>query len=501
MASRIVRILAKLGLILLILGALASVIRDLAIPPPVLPARFTLDDSAGYQLAGFAPDGRTFVGIWLHTNEDRSTCWAGPLRLWDTTTGRVRATVGRNVDRYWPPLRFSPDGRYMTIEGPGVLRAWEVETGREVAAPDLGKNQYHFDANFAFATDGQTLAVGSVGTRSVNLLDLATGKVRASLPGVYPPLRFAPDGSTLVAASDDGVALVDWMAVRTKVLLPGEGSRVRCLAFAPDGKSLAAGTAHGMAEAAPDEVRLWNLAAGTPATVLVPPQPLQALRFSSDGAILQGWDHGLKLLVAWDLSCTPPRQLLTTLPAALWQPAPDGKTLVGRDGDGVAVWDVRAGKERDYFRACAGNGIPLLISPDGRHFAVPGQLERSGGWLSFGPGPSPPAASVVSVDPSTNVTQLLDATTGRVQATLEQAFVAEFSPDSRLLAAPSWGRGPIRLWDVPPADRYPGLTGTLAALFGLFGVALGWWVVGRFRKAGAPRADVSRPEQDSGRET
>src|SRR5437660_12751979 len=101
MSKRMLRVLPRLTLAVLILAALVGVFRSLQ-PMPGLPPRLTLAESKGYLLAGFSPDGRTLVGISTR-QDDKGSFWAGPLRLWDTDSGRVIATVGADLAHCWPP--------------------------------------------------------------------------------------------------------------------------------------------------------------------------------------------------------------------------------------------------------------------------------------------------------------------------------------------------------------------------------------------------------------
>jgi WD40 repeat protein len=481
MSKRTFRLLAKLTLGVLILAAVAGVVRSRQ-PPPHLTARVALQGSEGYIHAGFSPDGRTFAGASIHTNEDRSTHWAGPLCLWDTITGQVRATFGDDLKACWPPAQFSPDGKVLVIEGQGVFKVWDVETGRERTSLDLGKNRYLWDGNFAFSPDGTTLAVGSAGTRSVRLLDPAAGTVRATLEGVFPPVRFSPDGGTLAVASDQGIELWDVAAARQKSVLPGKDLHVRSLAFAPDGKALAAGTVRGPdEEKGTSEVRIWDVAAGTESALLFVPKPGVRLLYSRDGTVLLAWDPNLALL-AWDVTAAPPRALPAVPTGPIWQPAADGKTLVERTATGIRVWDVVAGKEKADLWAptCRGMDWPAL-SPDGRHVYVQtSQWEGQGGLsqLFGGGGAAPPASANGGAPPILDAARLLDFSTGRILATLDGAGHGEFSPDGRLIAAGYRDTG-IRVWDVPADAGDHGLGLSATALAVLLAVAGGWWLVGR----------------------
>src|SRR5262249_14638920 len=104
-------------------------------------------------------------------------------------------------------------------------------------------------ASFAISPDGKTLAVGYGPGRVVTLWDLATGKVRSTLPE-YPTgiasLAFSPDGRTLATLSVEG-ELRAWApaAAPHRTLLPADAKRRRGVSpagpvrFAPDGETLA----------------------------------------------------------------------------------------------------------------------------------------------------------------------------------------------------------------------------------------------------------------------
>jgi WD40 repeat protein len=459
------RALAKLALAVTILGALAGVVQGLR-PPPPTPARLTFRDSADYLLAGFAPDGRTVAGVSYRV-EAQGSHWAGPLRLWDAVTGELRATLAPDLAFCWPPLRFSPDSRFLAIEGPGVLKLWDTATGAEKATVALSGNRFG-QGNFEFAPDGRTLAVGSRGAGAVKLYDPATGQERAVLDGALPPLQFAPDGSSLATATARGVRLWDVATGREKATLRGAPCRPRSLAFAADGRTLAAATVRSddADEGAPVTVRVWDVASAAETATLPAPNKGYWLSFSQDGTLLLVWDFNLTP-AGWDLTALPPRPLAPLPTGCSWQLAPDGKTLVGRTYDAVVVWDVAAGQERAAFAAPTARGLnPVSISPDARSLFVqtssgegPGGLA---GILGFLVGPAPPS----DADTITDAARVLDATTGRTRAILDDAGYGQFAPDGTGFVAGGSDRA-LHLWDVRP----PGWNTTLVWSLGALGLA------------------------------
>jgi WD40 repeat protein len=490
MSNRILRTLARLALAGLILAALVGVVRSLTASPPTLLPRLSLEDSAGYLVASFAPDSRTLVGVSIRV-ENNGSHWAGPLRLWDATTGRVKATVANNVKFCTPPLRFSPDSKFMAIEGPGVFKVWETDSGAERINLAPAGNQFG-RANFDFTPDSRTLAVGNGRTRTIQLWDLTAGKERATLEGALPPLQFTPDGSTLAAAWERGVKLWDVATGQVKATLPGKDFRTEALAFAPDGKTLVAGTLRTADDPGQgtEEVRIWDMPGGMERAVLPLKQKVHWFSFSRDGSVLLAWDYNLAP-IGWDLTAVPLQPLSSAGPGGMWQPTPDGKTLVNHTPDGVVLWDVVAGKVRARFWAPAHYYNTPCVSPDGRHILVQAQLD-DGSWLqSILGGPAAPAAPVDGGQVETQfVSRLFDATTGQTRAVLEHAGFTTFSPQGQTMAS-SWGMEGICLWDVPQGDSDRGLVLSLIALGVLLVVALGWWGFNRIRLTAAPATSPS----------
>ena len=108
-----------------------------------------------------------------------------------------------------------------------------------------------------YSPDSKTIASGSVYT--IKLWDAATGNCIATLEKlkrvvkVGRPVRFSPDGKTLVAECSDGTFRFRNVA-RGKIIasLPVEG---RLLEFSPDGTTLATAGKDG-------RIRLWDMPGG-----------------------------------------------------------------------------------------------------------------------------------------------------------------------------------------------------------------------------------------------
>ena len=133
------------------------------------------------------------------------------VRVWDSTTGRLKRhfkEYPKLVDR----LALTPDGgRLATVSEDGMLRVWEVATGKPVSAWKVGG----FPTAVALSDDGTRVAASTDSDPAVQVWDLAAGRVTAKLPG-HPDgardLAFAPDGKLLYSAALDVVRV--WKLAR-----------------------------------------------------------------------------------------------------------------------------------------------------------------------------------------------------------------------------------------------------------------------------------------------
>jgi WD40 repeat protein len=180
----------------------------------------------------------------------------------------------------------------------------------------------------------------------VTLWDLATGRVRTTLPGhdYAGSLAISPDGKTL-AQGAEGVRLYDLTTGRERATLPGEARRwINSLAFAPDGRTLAGADYQGT-------VTLWDVATGKVKGRLEhgPDGRVCGLAFSPDGATLavavgsRGREIEAREVALWDPAALRRRLTLWGHKGQVLSVAfsPDGKLLASGGADNaVRLWDV-----------------------------------------------------------------------------------------------------------------------------------------------------------------
>ncbi|HJT79352.1 MAG TPA: WD40 repeat domain-containing protein, partial [Gemmataceae bacterium] len=215
----------------------------------------------------------------------------GAVGVWETATGKVRATL-RDEDVPWfQALAFSPDGKRLAavtgLLSPGQgnsVKLWDWPLQKELlvlhppqqTGRPADNGEPAIFAAVLFCPDGKTLATVD-SSAGVQFWDGETGEAKKRIRleqregwGLAAVTR-SPDGSTWATASghhevkdkfhvsSGQVALWDAATGELRQRLP-EGNYVASLAFSPNGKLLAAGS-RGSARV-PAEPRAEDLAAG-----------------------------------------------------------------------------------------------------------------------------------------------------------------------------------------------------------------------------------------------
>ncbi|TDC78970.1 hypothetical protein [Streptomyces hainanensis] len=370
----------------------------------------------------FGPNGGTLAGAS-----------ADGVRIWDTTSGRVRTTLDVPTDQLSGipgALSFSPDGRALAVAGtPATIGIHDAESGRLLRTLDNPRGEV---AELAFSPDGATLAAaGSDG--EIRLWDVATGRTLTTLTGHTDAVRtvaFSPDGALLATAGDDGTARLWNVPVGRVTAMPGIGHAISTAAFSPDAATLATAGDDGL-------LRLWDVATGRPRTALVGYSGfVTSAAFSSDGTTVVTLSKG-GVTRLWDTRTGRLRESvpLDVLPntAAL---SPDGSVIAmaREERKVVQIFD----RETYWVRLTLDHPTAvrvLAFSPDGATLATAGD---------------------------DGVTRLWDAGTGRPRALLpdqgDRVQALAFSPDGATLAT-AGDDGTIRLWDVSTGRTRTALTG------------------------------------------
>jgi eukaryotic-like serine/threonine-protein kinase len=162
------------------------------------------DDVRGARLS---PDGRLVV-----------TCshgGRGGVKVWETEHGQVVKELPVGIFTH---AAFSPDGKWLAVNGMESSRLLTVGTWEERPGSQW--------LQAAYSPDGNLLAV-ETGQGVIRLLDPATGREHARLTDPHQNvshwLGFTPDGTRLLAVSDDDKAIRVWDLRLIRVGLAGLG--------------------------------------------------------------------------------------------------------------------------------------------------------------------------------------------------------------------------------------------------------------------------------------
>jgi WD40 repeat protein len=249
----------------------------------------------------FAPDGKA-----LATGSSDQT-----VRVWDVPGGKSRATL---LGPGWVGcLAYTPDGRTLVAGGADkTARLWDRATYaqrsvlREAAAWGVGR--------LTLSADGRTLITSGGSGGVLKLWDVSTGKERGAiqmgLVSMTPPI-FSPDGRTLLTDTSLGVSLWETNSQKRRAALdlgPQQGAEPSVLAYSPDGRSLLAAEmlsgAGGLLKGR--KTTLWDTASGRERARLGgAAADVTAAAFTPDGGRL-ATGHADGAVRLWDASTGPP---------------------------------------------------------------------------------------------------------------------------------------------------------------------------------------------------
>ncbi|MDH4176701.1 MAG: hypothetical protein OEV72_03905, partial [Thermoleophilia bacterium] len=363
----------------------------------LIPIETLRGHSRAVQQPAFSPDGKM---LYTASHDGNVIAWdmSGDRRL-----GRAFTFADDGGAEWlwpdWHPAVFSPDGKLIAVglTGDGIgLR--EATTLRAAGAPLSGTGEVN---DLAFTPDGRTLvavAEGGIAT----IWDVVSRSLRASVGVGSNPVGVSinADGTAFAAAGGDGVTVRD---VETGAALSavGDGDLAGDVAFSPT-EPLVAFAREGLRGPGQGDAEIWSVPDGSPDEVVPDGSPVQSLRPAGDGE-----DYFLGWAVAF---------------------SPDGRLLASpRDNGSVAIWDAHTGGLVREIEPNVGAAVlALAFSPDG------GTLAVSGGD-SF--------ASLWDVATGSQIGPRLTAG-GR-------GAMVDFSPDGRrLVETHADGRGAV--WDVDP---------------------------------------------------
>jgi WD40 repeat protein len=394
-------------------------------------------------------------------------------------------------------MQFLPDGQRLITTGTSHLRVWDTTDWREektFSDNSLGA--------LALSGDGKRLAIPN--WRSVRLWDTATWKEPRLLDGANGPVAFSPDGQSIAAVTEAGLAVLPLDRDGSPVALQDStnvfsrgGTNLfsrgpprfrigdRVLAFSPDGRFVAAAR-NGLSERGVFVLSVWDAQSGKEVSVM-PDDPahvehggtISSLVFSPDGRTLAtaSMDHSVRL---WDFEKRLPLAAIQGHMSEVFALAftPDGQTIISGSKDGeVKLWSAHPRPSDDILTTAR---HPQAFARDGKVLAAmtrdfssmvfinatTGETEKQFDleWRHGRPGPFGPSAISFSEDLRTmaqsadnGVVRLWDTAT-REATTLKVADggvdLVVLSPDGKtLITLNTRGRDrgdrTLRRWDLP----------------------------------------------------
>lgn len=335
-------------------------------------------DSASGRALPF-PSADPEVGPILVLTGERFA-WAEGRTAWISHADRWRpgATLRAHAGRVWS-VALSPEGQRAYSTGADeTVRTWNLDSaaGRPKTI-ELPQDV----ACLAGSVDGTEIITGGAGGvaavwrlpegRETRILSIQPTKIRAA--------RLAPNGILAAIAEGNDVALYDVRRMRAVLRLSGHVKEVCGLEFAPDGSRIATASNDGT-------VRIWNTTNGKEETVLAAdPLGVESVAFSPDGLSLASAGHGGDVLLWNRLSSSLVRRLKghgQTVRALAF--SPDGLRLASGGHDRTArLWELE------------GNGVTVLrhessvlalsFAPDGKTLLTETERAETTFWqVPFG---------------------------------------------------------------------------------------------------------------------
>lgn len=364
----------------------------------------------------FSPDGKSLLTSGYFSNA---------VNVWNPSTGKLVRTIDVKPGRPMC-LAVSPDSRRVAVGSDGVIRTWDLATGREVN----GHSKSHLDRSIEIAIcNNPNLVATSSHDGTVRVWDARTGRQKLVVQHDHPPGGFA------------------W---------------VRAVALSPDGKLIASG-------GAVDSSRLWNAKTGREIYRLPGHGKYGGrwqIAFAKDGSTFATWGDDMRLR-RWDVRTGKCLDEFVLRPSGVKLPpddeldepsggfgswrfsigparfSPDIQRFLLHMSGSLYLFDAATGKELKRFPLPRVGA--LAFSPDGKRalMSVPGkptQTKLANGSVRYSSGKD---HSLVLMDLSSG------RTVARVDAIDGYPGPVDFSPDGRLVAtAPRKSPGRILIFSA-----------------------------------------------------
>ncbi|XCN75363.1 MAG: WD40 repeat domain-containing protein [Candidatus Electrothrix aestuarii] len=329
-----------------------------------------LEGKAAGRNATFSPDGQTVLSSWKIDE--------GNIGLWGADASRLRTLKGHTGPV--KGISFSSDGGTVTtISRDKTIGIWELSSGRRLQNISLQKTKGSI-TSAAFSPGGNVLAVNSLTSNNIGLLEVSTGKHLRNLEGhtnSEGSIAFSPDGKTIASGGfDNSVRIWDTATGHCRGVLKNNGEGIYSIsniAFSPDGLTLSFSVL--------DSHSFWDVSTDKRLQTLENTQG--GMSFSPDGHTIASGSDDYSLGI-WDIVTGKRLQTLEGHTAYVSRVifSPDGRLLASSSMDKtIAIWDVKTGKR---IRTLKENNIAsesiIAFSPDGKTLAFTTDDNAIGLW-------------------------------------------------------------------------------------------------------------------------
>jgi WD40 repeat protein/serine/threonine protein kinase len=313
-----------------------------------------------------------------------AACSDGVVRLWDRESGREVAALAASSDPV-TSVAFGDGGRLLAAGGKdGSVRLWDLASR---TAKVIGTEHTGAVVGLAFAPDGK-FVVSTTERGEARVSELLTGAAR-ELRGHLMPVRGAvvsPDSERILTGGDDTYLKV-WDTATGQELTNLMRRDVSAAAWSPDGRWVAAGSRDG-------RLCVYRLPTFPPAAEYRQPTNVGTLAALPGGGIVTA--DRLGELRVWGASGAAPSATFVVRPhdsgpvrpqavlgggAPALAVSPDGATVaIGAGGGEVVLWDANRRTETSRWAGHDGNVAAVAFQPGGVVLATGGVDARVRLW-------------------------------------------------------------------------------------------------------------------------